>query len=380
MPEPFKNLFNAALIEALGEQLHRRYPQFEKRRFIRLASADLAELELKQRAGQITSALEKCLPDDFSAACKILLAALHPEQAAPLKDLKMDDQGVRGWAVMPMADYVARRGQGHFDLSMQALAEMTKRFSSEFAVRSFINADLSAALKHIRIWAESPNEHLRRLASEGARPRLPWAQQIPSLIRDPSPMLPVLVSLRDDPSEYVRRSVANHLNDIAKDHRPLMARLVPEWLADADAQRRRLLRHACRTLIKQGDTHVLRAFGYTSAEVVRQKVVVEKFHISNWSPCVGESLGLKLHIRSTHTRVQELIVDYVIYWRRANGQWSPKVFKWKNLQLQPGQEVELIKKHSLKKITTRTFYPGTHKIAIQLNGSRGESLEFELVE
>jgi 3-methyladenine DNA glycosylase AlkC len=257
---------------------------------------------------------------------------------------------------------------------------MTKRFSAEFAVRTFINADLKAALRHIRQWSESDNYHVRRLASEGARPRLPCAEQIPALIANPEPMLPVLQLLRDDPSEYVRRSVANHLNDIAKDHPELLETLLPEWLEEAPLERGRLLRHACRTLIKNGNPAVLQAFGFTPAKIVRRHLALEVFTLSSHSPRVGDKITLNLRLCSTHKKPQQLVVDYVVHWRRANGQWSPKVFKWRNIELQPGEILELTKSHSFQKVTTRTYYPGAHQVALQINGCLIARLDFDLLE
>lgn len=380
MPEPFKNLFNLPLIEGLGKHLHARYPSFDKKGFVRAASQQLEQLELKQRSAQITDALQLYLPEDFLAAREMLLAVLHPEDEVDLRELKMDERGVRGWAVMPMADYIARRGLSHFDSAMEALERMTCRFSAEFAVRTFIRADLPAALRHIHRWANSPNYHVRRLASEGSRPRLPWGQHIPQLIADPRPMLPVLEILRDDPSDYVRRSVANHLNDIAKDHPQLLTEVVQNWYQNGSPERQRMLRHACRTLIKKGDQHILSALGYTSAEIVREAVQLEQFALDRLQPKVGEALTLKLALRSTHDKPQTLVVDYAIYFRRANGELSAKVFKWKNCQIAPGQNLHLVKNHSLKKITTRTYYPGPHKVTLQINGALVQTLDFELLD
>lgn len=379
MPEPFKNLFNPTLIEHLGEHLHRCYAAFDKRRFVRSASHNLANLELKQRAAQITAALELHLPQDFLQARGILLAALHPEEDADLKALKTDAEGVRGWAVMPMADFIARRGLPYFDDSMAALAQMTKRFSAEYAVRTFINADLKGALRHIRQWSASGNYHVRRLASEGARPRLPWAEQIPALIADPAPMLPILRRLRDDPSEYVRRSVANHLNDIGKDHPGILEALVPEWLVGAPPERLRVLRHACRSLVKKGNPAVLRAFGFTPAKIVRRNLTLEVFTLSSHSPRVGDKITLCVKLCSTHNKPQQLVVDYVMHWRRANGQLSPKVFKWKNIELHPGEILQLTKNHSFQIVTTRTYYPGAHQVALQINGYQMALLDFDLL-
>jgi 3-methyladenine DNA glycosylase AlkC len=380
MPEPFKNLFNRPLIESLGEHLHARYRDFDQQGFVHAASRQLEALEIKQRSMQITDALEHYLPEDFSAAREILLAALHPEDEVDLRELKMDERGVRGWAVMPMADYIARRGLGHFDAGMEALEQMTCRFSSEFAVRAFIRADLSAALRHIQRWARSRNYHVRRLASEGARPRLPWGQHLPQLIADPRPMLPILEILRDDPSDYVRRSVANHLNDIAKDHPQLLTEVVQNWYAGGAPERQRMLRHACRTLIKKGNPQILSALGYTSADVVREQIQLEHFALRSTRPRVGEALALNLTLRSTHQKSQTLVVDYAIHFRRANGDLTAKVFKWKNCQMAPGQSLVLTKNHSLKKITTRTYYPGLHKVALQINGALMHTLDFELCE
>jgi len=380
MPEPFKNLFNRPLINALGKHLKKRYPAFDKTGFIRMASRRLEDLELKQRSMQITDALERYLPEDFLQAQDILLAALHPQDDVDLRELKMDEQGVRGWAVMPMADYIARRGLDHFDASMEALRQMTCRFTAEFAVRHFIRADLPAALRHIRRWAKSPNYHVRRLASEGSRPRLPWGQQLPELIADPRPMLPVLTILRDDPSDYVRRSVANHLNDIAKDHPQLLTEVVQEWYADGSAERQRMLRHACRTLIKKGDAGILSALGYTSAKNLHKTLHLQQFAIEHDRPRIGEHLAMNMVLRSNHHKPQTLVVDYTIYFRRANGEFSTKVFKWKNCRLLPGETLVLAKRHSLKKITTRVYYPGAHKVAVQINGVLMQTINFDLCE
>ena len=380
MPEPFKNLFNLALIEGLGKHLHAHYSGFDKDGFVCAASRQLEQLELKQRSAQITDALEIYLPEDFLAAREMLLAILHPEDEVDLRELKMDERGVRGWAVMPMGDYIARRGLAHFDASMEALEQMTCRFSAEFAVRTFIRADLPAALRHIHRWASSRNYHVRRLASEGARPRLPWGQHLPQLIADPRPMLPVLEILRDDPSDYVRRSVANHLNDIAKDHPQLLLEVLQNWYKNGSPERQRMLRHACRTLIKKGDSQILSALGYTSAEVVREAIQLQTFELDSIQPKVGGALAIKLALRSTHDKPQTLVVDYAIYFRRANGELTAKVFKWKNCQIAPGQNLHLIKNHSLKKITTRTYYPGLHKVALQINGALMQTLDFELCE
>ena len=260
--EPFKNLFSRDLIAAMGGHLAARDPGFDRAGFEAMASAGLEELELKARSAQITRALEAYLPADFAAACDVLLATLHPDTGGVSDTAASDARGLRGWAVMPMADFVAARGLGDFDRAMGVLGEMTKRFSAEFAVRPFILADPGRAMGWLTAWAGDPSARVRRLASEGSRPRLPWGIRLKPLVADPAPLIPLLTMLRDDPSEDVRRSVANSLNDIAKDHPDLVARIARDWLRDAPRERARLVRHALRSLVKQGHAPTLAALGY----------------------------------------------------------------------------------------------------------------------
>ena len=375
MPEPFKNFFNPDLIKAMAEHLARQSTRFDAPRFREHALNGLDALELKQRSNHITDALCISLPDDFRSACAILTGALHPEDNVDLSELTTDARGIRGWAVMPMADFVARNGLDEFDHSMDVLKEMTKRMSAEFAVRPFIAADAGRAMRHVKRWARDGNYHVRRLASEGSRPRLPWGLRLNEFVADPKPILPVLEALRDDPKEYVRRSVANSLNDIAKDHPDLVAGIAREWLSgDPGKERRRLVRHACRSLIKAGHRPTLDALGYGQASVA-----LDRFSIDRDTIRVGEAVRIKAELRSTAKSDQDLIVDYVVHHRKANGSTSPKVFKWKALRLAAGESLVLEKSHSMRQVTTRTYYGGQHLIAIQANGQRLGEQAFTLV-
>ncbi len=267
MPEPFKNLFNPTLITRMGDHLSAADPGFDRAAFIAAACEGLEALEMKERSAHIQAALDPLLPQDFRAACDVMLASLSPKTDEDWKAEDIETLGICGWAVMPMAEIVAARGLGDFDHAMGVLAEMTKRFTAEFAVRPFLIADPERGLKIARQWAEDDNYHVRRFASEGTRPRLPWGLRLQSFVEDPQPLLPLLTRLRDDPSEYVRRSVANSLNDIAKDHPDLIAGIAADWLQDAPKDRVRLVKHACRTLIKAGHAPTLEALGYGPAEV-----------------------------------------------------------------------------------------------------------------
>ncbi|MEM8813982.1 MAG: DNA alkylation repair protein, partial [Pseudomonadota bacterium] len=267
MPEPFKTFFNPDMIALMGTHLARASDTFDQGRFVGLATDNLDALELKERSRQIRDALQTCLPSGFRDACSILNAALHPEDDVDLSQTCMDEYGIRGWAVMPMTEFVAENGLDDFDYAMDILKEMTKRFSSEFAVRAFIARDQDKAMTIMTGWTEDANYHVRRLASEGSRPRLPWGGNLAMFISDPEPVIDLLEHLKDDPSDYVRRSVANSLNDIAKDHPDRVAEIAGIWLKHADGNRRRLVRHACRTLVKQGHKPTLDALGFGKPDV-----------------------------------------------------------------------------------------------------------------
>ena len=193
-------------------------------------------------------------------------------------------------------------------------------------------------------------------------------------VADPLPILPILDLLKDDPEDYVRRSVANNLNDIAKDHPDLVAEIATDWLAGTPGPLRcRLVRHACRTLIKNGHQPTLQALGYRPALITLNALVVDQKTVP-----FGKSLGISAELQSVSAGPQDLIIDYVIYHRKANGQTSPKVFKWKVLQLNAGEKVTIAKSHNFRPITTRTYYPGTHALEIQANGKNLGRQEFEL--
>ncbi len=374
MAEPLKNLFNPTMIALMGDHLHRAWKTFDRARFIEIASHNLENLELKERGNQIKTALQDCLPDDFKKVAKIINASLHPEVSVELSSNEMDDGGIRGWGIMPLNQYVGEHGLDNFDLAMSVQKELTKRFTAEFGIRYLILHDPERALKTLTRWARDENYHVRRLVSEGSRPRLPWAMSLPEFIKDPTPLIPLLEMLRDDPIEYVRRSVANNLNDIAKDHPDVVATIAKKWMKGASPERKKLIRHACRTLIKQGHAATLSALGYNPPNVTLQN-----FEILTPTVQFGEPLRFKMSLMSDSRTDQDLIVDYVIHHRKANGKTSPKVFKWKTLNLSAGREHQADKKHPIKPITTRVYYGGLHHVEIVANGICLGMADFELI-
>ncbi len=372
--EPFKEVFNPTTISNLADHLGRHLCDFDREGFVAFATKGLHKLELKQRSEQITKALFEYLPKDFCCAAEVLLGSLRPEENISISDQATTSRGVAGWLVMPMCDYVAMYGQEHFHLSMELLKEMTKRSSSEFAIRNFLISSPKETLVEVISWADDENYHVRRLASEGSRPRLPWAMRLPDFIADPLPLIPLLEKLRDDPEEYVRRSVANNLNDIAKDHPDLVADIARKWMVGASKERQKLIRHACRSLIKAGHQGCLAALGYGEA-----KVQLEDFKVLTPAVIYGKVLEFEVTVNSDKNEDQDLILDFIVHHKKANGGTTPKVFKWKTFCLPAGGCHKARKKHSIKPITTRKYYPGLHKIELVANGKSLGIRDFELI-
>ena len=361
MAEPFKNWLHRGLVEHAASRLHHAWPAFDHPRFITLGADGLEALELKARALQITRALQHTLPVDFDTAAGLIERVLQ------------GDEGLQGWVLWPFGEYVAQQGQAQPERALQVLHALTPRFTAEFAIRSFIVNHSALTYATLARWAADPNEHVRRLVSEGSRPRLPWGLQLKAQVADPSPGLRLLAALQDDPSEYVRRSVANHLNDIAKDHPAVVAQWLENHLPDASAERRALLRHASRTLIKQGHPRVLAAWGLGAAFEGRAQWAVSPAAIG-----MGESLQLSLHLQSSSRTAQTLVVDYVVHHVKADGGRTPKVFKGWKLTLAPGADVQLSKRHTIKPITTRRYHAGLHRVDVQVNGQVLAGADFEL--
>ncbi len=358
--EPFKDAFNSELIDGISSGLAQAYDDFDADRFERLAKEGLTDLELKARSAQVGNALLATLPADFDSAAEII-------------ERSLEDGGILAWAVMPVGFFVAERGISSPERGLGTLKELTKRFTSEDPIRRFIVEHPDLTLATLAEWVRDDDHHVRRLVSEGTRPRLPWSEQLKAFIADPGPILPLLHSLRDDPSEYVRRSVANNLNDISKDHPDLVAELAAEWLVKASPERRRLVEHACRSLVKQGHRPTLEALGYGEPELT-----VDVFKVLTPTVRFGSALRFEVNLFSAASKSQLLVLDYVIHHQKANGTTSPKVFKWKKLALAPGGEHEAVRAHKIRPISTRRYYPGRHRVELVANGRTLASGEFEL--
>ncbi len=343
-----------------------RVAEFDARGFVRTATKDFASLELKARVQAIIEALARYLPDDPAEAIGVLVRAREGWTRAP--GIEHD---FAGW---PVNDFVGVKGLDCFDASMAALPHLTSLFTAEFAIRPFLAARPHDVLAHLRRWVEHEDEHVRRLVSEGTRPRLPWAPRLTVFDDDPAPVLALLEALRDDPSETVRRSVANHLNDLTKSDPDRVIEVCRAWLEGASDERRWIVRHALRTLVKAKHPEALAVLGFDP----RVRVEVEGLRLSKKGIALGEDLHIDFVVRSSAKRTQALVIDYAVHHVKADGSRRPKVFKLQTAELDAGASIAVSKKHRVRPISTRKYYPGRHAVEILINGRSFGTTEFDL--
>ena len=251
---------------------------------------------------------------------------------------------------------------------------MTRRSTSELGIRFFVLESPKETLSVLKSWATDNDQHVRRLISECIRPRLPWATSLPIFIKDPTPVIEILELLKDDEEEYVRRSVANNLNDIAKDHPDIVAEIAVQWMKGASQQRKKLIRHGCRTLIKKGHKKTLSVLGFKTPKIKQASIVILTPEVG-----FGDALQFDLTILSDSKLDQALMIDYIIHHQKANSSTSPKVFKWRTMNLAENETMTSTKKHNIKKITTRVYYPGLHTVEVMVNGVSVASADFQLL-
>ena len=374
MAQPFKERISGELIRSAAAHLWRVWPEFPRRRFTARATDGLDQLELKARVAHVADALAACLPRDFDAAAAVLEASLaEARDDDDLKALVTGGDGLAGWVVWPMTDFVARYGLAHPRRSLRALHALTQRNTAEYAIRPFLIEHRELTMKTLTSWLDDPSPHVRRLVSEGTRPRLPWGVQLQHLVEDPRPCLPLLARLQDDPSGYVRRSVANHLNDISKDHPDVVVRWLRDHLPGAPKARQATLRHAARTLVKQGDKRALRAFGLGRS--LRGEASLQ---LAPRRARVGGAVTLAVTLTSDARQAQDLVVDYVVHHVKQDGGSRAKTWKGWKLRLAAGEQRALQKSHSLRPVTTRRDHPGVHRVELVVNGDVVAASSFEL--
>jgi 3-methyladenine DNA glycosylase AlkC len=369
MAEPLKNFFGPEIPKRIGNMVGAVWPGFRSRAFVNASLIDYEALSLTQRAGQIARVLRNHLPAAYPQAIEILLASLAEKRAWADRE-----RGMGSFLYLPHVIFVAEYGLEHFEESMRAQHELTQRFTAEFSIRAFIERHPERTLECLRLWARDPSVDVRRLVSEGTRPRLPWARRLREFQKDPRPVLALLELLKDDPELYVRRSVANNLNDISKDHPTLVIDTVRRWQVDATPQRQWIIKHALRSAIKRAERDALAVLGFDgNASVSVRKRSVEPRRVR-----VGKSVQIAFDLANAGSRAQQVLADLRVHFVKANGAARAKVFKLKALQLEPRAAVSLRKKLSLADLTTRKHYPGVHRVEVVVNGRARAIGKFEL--
>ena len=358
MPDALKDLYDKAFITQLSDELQRHQSKLDAELFHTLIFDDKwNERELNSRMQHISRCIQQCLKMDFVDAIEVI------KQTAP---------AFGGFEAMIFPDYVEQFGQGHWDVSINALEELTQHSSSEFAVRPFILLNPEKMMAQMQRWSNHSNHHVRRLASEGCRPRLPWAMALPLFKDNPLAILPTLENLKQDSSDYVRRSVANNLNDIAKDNPGITLKTASAWHKQ-HPHTDWIIKHGLRTLLKQGDKEALRLIGTHNSDHIKRAVLT----LESTQPRIGETLYLQAEISGGSEALGRLRIDYHIDFVKKNGTLSRKVFK-----LAEGNYAEkdriFRKKHSLRQMSTRTHYPGTHHVRLVINGEEKSVAKFNL--
>lgn len=360
MADQLKEMFNAAYFARLAKETEAVYPKFERAAFLKEVQHGNEARELNARMRHASHTLRAHLPTDFRKAVHVL------------KDLA--PRMSKGYTALLYPDFVGQFGLDDPAFSLEALKHFTSYGSSEFAVREYFRRDVKGTLTVMRTWAEDDNEHVRRLASEGSRPRLPWSFRLDAVLKDPKLTTPILERLRADDSLYVRKSVANHLNDFSKDHPKYMVEVLRSW--DLKYPHTAwIAKHASRTLIKAGDPAALALFAFDT----KVKVRVDDLRITPKKIKLGDTLAFSFTVVSEAMRGQQLVIDYAIHYRKASGGTSRKVFKLKEVELGAKGSMDITKRQRIVDFSTRKHYPGEHVVEVMVNGQVKASSAFQLL-
>ncbi|MFZ3231417.1 MAG: DNA alkylation repair protein [Pseudobdellovibrio sp.] len=359
-PNAFKLVINSAIVKKYFKETALTKKEIQK------IAKDIDSLELRQRVQLIAYELKKVLPDDFSVALSKLLQITRK-------------QNLESFELWPATEFIQIYGLNHIEKSLTAMYELTQKFTAEFSIRPFINKYGAEIYEKLEAWKHDENEHIRRWLSEGTRPRLPWGEKLQLAVENPSYGLEILEHLKFDPSLYVRKSVANHLNDIAKDHPTIVVQTLIRWKKQVPENYQKefqfITNRALRTLIKNGNTDALK---FSGIETNNNSINQSELKINKTKFKMGDILEMTFLITNTSKKRIKFIVDFVIYFQKANGQLKPKVFKLKNGFLESKQQLSIAKKYAFRPITTRKFHSGIHHLTIKLNGIESKRLKFEL--
>jgi 3-methyladenine DNA glycosylase AlkC len=359
MAEPLKDMFNKKFYERMALEFNKHDKNFHPDKFVKDVVKGIEDMSLNQRMRNTTITLKKYLPDDYKKAVEVLV------QVAP--------EFRSHYTSFVFPDFVGQYGHDNIKLSLDTLKYLTQFGSSEFAIREFLKRDFSRTIAVMDKWAEDKNHHVRRLASEGSRYRLPWSFNLDEVIKNPQVTRSILEKLKADEELYVKKSVANHLNDFSKKQTDYMLDLINSW--DKKNQHTAwIIKHASRTLIKTGNAESLAIFEFEKNE----KIKIQKFKFKNSKIKLGDNLQFDFDLISEKAKTQKLVIDYRIYYCKKSGEMLPKTFKLKEIILKPNETLHLSKVHRFLDFTTRKHYEGKHAIEIMINGKSYLKKEFGL--
>ncbi len=343
------------------------FPISQKDFFDRLWTSSWEESALKERMRHVTQVLQVFLPSDPIQGLAIIQEYTHL--------LKQEYTTEYSLEYLFLADYITETGLFHFDTSMKTMEVVTTFTSCEFAVRPFFKQYPEEMLQQMLLWSKHDNVHLRRLASEGSRPKLPWGEALISFVADPTPLLPILQNLKNDSSDYVRRSVANNLNDISKTHPQLVLQVSKEWSGSSN-ETNQLVKHALRSLLKAGNQEALNTIGIEA----NQEIIPTNFSLLTDKVNLGSKLHFSFSIQNQSSQSCMVRLEYRLYFKRMNKEMGTKVFKISEKLITSNQIVHFQRHYSFHPITTRKYYPGSHAIELIVNGVASNYIAFELVE
>ncbi len=367
MASLLKDIYNPVFYNRLADSLAVALPGFSKPLFLEAVLVkDFASMELKERMKHTTQVLHGFMPGSFKGTAALMKSLIGRLRADGFRDQMLE--------FMFLPDYIETYGLEDYRESVKAFEYITQFITCEFAVRPFIIRYPDAMMAQMLQWSQHKHDQVRRLSTEGCRPRLPWAMALPALKKDPAPILPILENLKNDPAEFVRRSVANNLNDIAKDNPDIVIALAATWKGqsrETDA----VIKHGSRTLLKQGHSAILEHYGLSG-----RHAVLGAFTVLTPVVKTGDKLHFSFSVNNKSKAAQVIRLEYAVYYLRQNGSLSRKVFKISERTYQGGETAQIERGQSFAPITTRKYYPGLHRLAIILNGEEKEVLEFTLLD
>lgn len=365
MPEPLKNSYSRSFLQRFATEVTQVVPAFRHHDFVeQVFDQNWEEKELKERMRHIAWVLNHYLPGSYKQQLLLLTRIIEQLKKSGIKP---------GFEYMFFPDFIEQFGQADVPASLQAMETVTQFTSCEFAIRPFLVKHPDVVMQQMLQWSRHAHPSVRRFSSEGCRPRLPWAMAIPALKKDPAPILPILKNLKSDPSLFVRKSVANNLNDIAKDHPDLVIKLVKKWKGKTK-ETDWIIRHGCRTLLKKANQHAYALFGLAGST----NCTVQNLKLSASKIRIGERLSFSFDLKPDC--VGTLRIEYAVYYAKANGKEVRKLFQLTEKPFEPGAVYTIRKEQRFQDFTTRKHYPGKHTIAIVVNGQERMAKSFALLQ